>query len=51
MVSPSLLHPLGERETCQGREVIVKINEAIYKQLRIACLWMKSNSAPLIYAS
>jgi hypothetical protein len=35
MCPPSLLHPLGERKTCQRREVIVRIHEAINKQLRI----------------
>jgi hypothetical protein len=32
-------------------EVIVKIHEAIYKKLRIAYLWMKSNRASPIYTS
>jgi len=47
----SFLHQIGERKTCQGKKVIDKIHEAIYKQLRIGDLWMKSNTEPLIYTS
>jgi len=42
---------IGAKIVRSGREVIVKINESIYKQLRIAYLWMNSNTAPPIYAS
>ena len=42
---------IGAKIVRSGREVIVKINEAIYKQLRIGYLWMKSNRAPPIYTS
>jgi len=42
---------IGAKIVKSGREVIVKIHEAIYKQLRIKDLWMKSNTAPPIYAS
>jgi len=42
---------IGAKIVKSGREVIVKIHEAIYKQLRIGYLWMKSNTAPPIYTS